>query len=204
MFPVFNSPSKKKGKYCAVHASDSMVIIEPLTCANRCGSAISKKYNPYCFKCFPNIFPADPRVKHLDTKKQTIMNMLVSKYQDIVTTDIFIKRYACGVLDMGSHVFIFEIDEDDQKYHDDIYSPWVMNIYKHFKERPLLFIRINPDRYTVDSKRQKGCFTRSNEKLVAAKFEIIERVNVIDDTISKNLFKRPIEDISVIYLFHNE
>ena len=110
---------------------------------------------------------------------------------------------------MGSHVVLYEIDEN--QHRDPSYTCENMRICRLFVDagkRPMYIVRFNPDDYISENqeKRQSPWGYDSYGKSVLKKIYIQEwdmRLNVLKDTIETCCSRPPSKEIETIHLFFN-
>jgi hypothetical protein len=91
--------------------------------------------------------------------------------------------------DLGSYVIDVEIDENQHSNYDpDSENKRMMEIYQDVGERPIVFIRFNPDNYIDENgKKITSCWGLNKERKMTVKKckdkEWIERMNVLKNQI---------------------
>ena len=209
--PNFNIIGKSKAIYCKTHAKDDMinVIIKRCETCNMTGQNF--KYKPNCSQCHFFLNPNDPRIRNYKTKEDTIMKIVSDRYPNIVLDSIVnggcSRRRPDGVIDLFSHVLIIEVDENEHRSYDDsCNNRRTMELYTDFGNRPLVFIRLNPDAYTIDRIRHKGIFsiTKNTGALKANSKELLKRSEALLEAIELNIMEIPYRSISVVYLFFSD
>ena len=126
----------------------------------------NKRYRGYCLVCFIHLFPDEPITRNYKTKETAVANFIREKFPD--KSWIFDKRSIEGcslrrpdiLCDLGSHVLMIEIDEDQHRKYDTICeNKRLMEISQDVGHRPLVFIRFNPDSYTdISGKMIPSCW----------------------------------------------
>lgn len=126
-------------------------------CKNEwCETFSHTKYDGYCMPCFVNN-PENhnkPAMRNYKTKEKAVADFIISNYPNFSwMTD---KRILDGcsnrrpdlLLDMGSHVIIVEIDENQHNDYDcSCENKRLMLLSQDVGHRPIVFIRFNPDDY---------------------------------------------------------
>tara|TARA_B110001454_G_C12672535_1_gene414362 strand:+ start:284 stop:1228 length:945 start_codon:yes stop_codon:yes gene_type:complete len=179
------------------------------------GNIGRKKFNGYCFNCFRNLFPNDPKVKRKRLIKQNYIHeniILENKLflntlnsYDLSIKDGCSKKQPDWIFDRGIYTIILECDENQHKLK--VYSTCDtkrdMLLFKDLGYRPLIFIRFNPDKYTSRrGTKIKGCFNMVNKNYVRKReFERRKKklIKVLDKWINYN--KIPDKEIIREYLF---
>ena len=162
--PVFNYTGKKNGLYCVSHKKDNMVNLLGKKClSDWCDTLVysKNKYDDYCIRCYIHLFPDKSVVRNYKTKEKSVVDFVLSKFENI--SWIADKRIQDGCsrrrpdlfLDLGSHVLIIEVDENQHTDYDcSCENKRLMEISRDIGHRPLIFIRFNPDEY-IDNNNTK-------------------------------------------------
>ena len=209
--PKFGYPTDKNATYCASHALKGMVDITNKRCKTCITTVINSKYKPNCARCHFYLHPDDTRIINYKTKEQAYMTALLKKFPQFILDKIIkggcSKRRPDGFLDLLTHVIIVEIDENEHKSYDDTCNNRrTMELSEDVDYRPIVFIRLNPDGYTLDGKRMKGSFslTKKNNELKVVKKEFNKRLNSLIESVEKYMITIPDKTISVEYLYFTE
>ncbi len=126
-----------------------------------CETKGSKKYNGYCMSCCVQQFPEIEVSKNYKTKEKGVAEKVLEAFSDF--TWVSDKRIEDGcsrrrpdlLLDMGSHIIIIEVDENQHNDYDcSCENKRLMEISQDVGHRPIVFIRFNPDEY-IDDKGNK-------------------------------------------------
>ena len=208
--PKFGYINDKRGTYCDEHKLDGMVNIVHKKCETCSSSQMNRKYKPNCSRCHFYLNPDDPRITNYKTKEQAYMYALLEKFPQFKLDKTIdggcSKRRPDGFLDLLTHVIIIEIDENEHKSYDDTCNNRrTMELSQDVAYRPIVFIRLNPDGYTLDDKRMKGSFslTKTGELKVVKK-EFNKRLNLLIESVEKHMNAEPDKTISVEYLYFTE
>ena len=129
-----------------------------------CETVANKKYNGHCMRCFVNLFPELKNARNYKTKEQNVVDNIKIAFPNFSWCCDKKIRYGCSrkrpdmLLDMGSHVIIVEVDENQHVNYDcSCENKRLMELSQDVDHRPIVFIRFNPDKYfdkhgnTVDS-----------------------------------------------------
>jgi len=117
-------------------------------------SVKNKKYEGYCARCFMNLFPDKPMSKNYKTKEKAVVDFIKEQFKD--KTWINDKRVKDGcskrrpdlLCDLGDHVLVIEIDENNhESYNCSCENKRLMELSTDVGHRPLTFVRFNPDDY---------------------------------------------------------
>jgi hypothetical protein len=127
-----------------------------------------KKYNGYCLPCCIQVHPEIKVSRNYKTKENDVVERIKETFPNF--TWIADKRIQDGcskrrpdlLLDMGSHIIIVEIDENQHTDYDcSCEHKRLMELSQDLHHRPIVFIRFNPDDYT----NQHGVLIKSCWKL---------------------------------------
>ena len=122
------------------------------------------------------------------------------------------KRRPDGLLDKLTYSIIIEIDEDQHIGYDANLNDnepkcdnrRTMELFQDLGSRPIIFIRLNPDKYSINGKTNKGCFTNTKSgelKLVKKEFKI--RFNKLQETLTSIIDSNVLDkDLTIIKLFY--
>jgi hypothetical protein len=162
--PVFNNKGSKIGLYCFAHKKEGMVNLFAKKClSDWCDTSVyaRNKYENYCIPCYIQLFPDKPTTRNYKTKEKAVADFVLSSFSSFTwITDRRIhdgcsKRRPDLLLDLGSHVVIVEVDENQHiEYDCSCENKRIMEISRDIGHRPLVFIRFNPDVY-FDNKNNK-------------------------------------------------
>ncbi len=116
--------------------------------------------------CYLHLFPNQSITRNYKTKERAVAALLAAAFPD--KTWIHDRRVADGcsqrrpdlLCDMGTHVVVIEIDEDQHASYDTTCeNKRLMEISRDLCHRPLVFIRFNPDGYqNASGAQQPGCW----------------------------------------------
>ncbi len=220
--PSYGLSDDKRATYCKSHASDDMIDIVSKRCETCNSTTMNPKYNPNCSRCHFYLNPDDPRITNYKTKEDTYMYALLEKLRERSSPEYSVllsqfkldktidggcsRRRPDGFLDLLTHVIIIEIDENEHKSYDDTCNNRrTMELSQDVGHRPIVFIRLNPDGYTLDGKRMKGSFslTKSGELKVVKK-EFNKRLNSLIESVENHMITIPSKMILVEYLYFTE
>jgi len=162
----YNYENSKTGRFCATHRLENMVDIKTIKCKTPlCDVKASNKYKGYCFACFVYTFPDEPISRNYKTKERTVVDYVIDNFPSF--TWIVDKKINDGcsnrrpdlLLDLGYHIIIVEIDE----YQHDTYdisceNLRLMQISSDLGHRPIIFLRLNPDKYTIGNIIVPSCW----------------------------------------------
>jgi hypothetical protein len=163
--PVFNLPGTKRGLFCNEHKKDGMEDVRNPRCKTPlCGIILagSTATKEYCSRCTAYMFPDKP--SFFKTREMKLKEYLTAQYPD--KTIVHDKRVECHlyrpdfVFDMGSHIIVIELDENQHKKYDtSCDNKRLMSIFHGLASRPMVMIRFNPDRCD----NVAGCFKKDGQ-----------------------------------------
>lgn len=204
--PSFNISRRHKAKYCHQHKTEGMVNVNIKPCKLCKAVGINSKYKPYCARCFFWLHPSDPRCRSIQTKERHF----TIKVKELFPQTVLDKAIAGGcskrrpdcLIDVESHSIIVEVDENQhQGYEDSCENKRIMEIFKDLGNRPLVVIRINPDRYQLDGVDMGSCFDKKNA-LKPKQFE--ERFHRLVQEVEYHISNIPQREITICKLFYTE
>jgi hypothetical protein len=205
--PNFGLPNDTSASYCKTHSLEGMVNIISKKC-RLCDLTQSQTKTGYCSPCFYYLNPEHIKTKRHKTRENTFMFQLKEIYPEIILDKVVAggcsRKRPDGLIDLLTHSIIIEIDEDQHRGYS-CENKRSMQLFTDLGSRPIIFIRLNPDSYTLNGKRMRGCFSlsKSSGELIPNDKEISSRFNSLLETIDKC---RPVPDkeVSVIELYFNE
>lgn len=167
IIPTFNYEGQKKGIYCFTHKKHDMINV----CISRCTTPYcyttisNNKYEGYCLPCFVHMFPDKPNSRNYKTKERAVVEYILEQFPD--KTWVADKRIVDGCsrrrpdlcLDMGSHLILIEVDENQHMdYDSSCENKRLMELSLDVGHRPIVFLRFNPDDYVQAGTRITGCW----------------------------------------------
>jgi hypothetical protein len=162
-----------------------------------------------------HLFPEDERAKSFKLKEQHMVEFIKEQFQeeDIVFDKIVnggcSKRRPDAYIDKFTHVVIVECDEEQHRDYDTTCeNKRVMELFQDFGNRPIVFIRFNPDNYTdKNDQKIKSCFIYHKRFDVACTINMKEwkrRTTVLKQCLQKHLTTIPEKEVTAEHLFFNE
>lgn len=202
--------------FCCDHKVDGMINVKEKMCLTpHCRTQPSnKKYRGYCLRCFVYTFPDETLVSNYKTKEKTVVDFIKEKFEGVDW--VYDKKIEGGCsmrrpdiyIDMGSHIIIVEIDENQHNDYDDgCENKRLMEISQDFQHRPIIFIRFNPDSYISRGTKIKSCWV-SNELgiLIINPLKLDEwklRLRLLEEQI-KYWIENPMEKtVHVVHLYYD-
>jgi hypothetical protein len=203
---------------CRDHILDNMVNVTSKKCLLCPVSASNPLYNGYCLRCFIYTFPDQETAKHYKIKEVLVCDFIKETYPDEnaifdKTTGGCSKRRPDALIDKYTHTLIVECDEMQHSSPNDYYSTncevsRINELYTDLADRPIVFIRFNPDAYIDENNVKKlSSFKYHNTNgvpIVRNQKEWQNRLEVLKNTIDKHLTEIPIEQITTVNLFFDK
>ncbi|KAG2977861.1 hypothetical protein PC121_g23356 [Phytophthora cactorum] len=201
----------EKASRCKEHAADGMLDVTNKRCETCQMTTMNPKYKPNCAQCHFYLNPNDPRVRNYKTKEAAIMSVVEASHPEMLL-DMRVsggcsRRRPDGYMDLLTHVTIVEVDENEHRsYADSCSNRRMMELYGDFGNRPLVFVRINPDAYKLNGKRVKGAFStsKSDGQLKVNAKELARRCADVLDMVDHHMKTTPDRAITVEYLYFSD
>jgi len=110
------------------------------------------------------------------------------------------------LIDLLTHSIIIEIDEE-QHVNYTCENKRSMQLFEDLGNRPIIFIRFNPDKY-IDKNNNKinGCFKyhkKNGVPIIDDMNKWKERLNTLKNTIDNHLDTIPNKEVTIEHLFYN-
>ena len=158
---------KKKATACRLHRESNMFNVFTKYCHLCKSVGLNPSYKPYCARCHFHLNPTDPRKRAMQEKERAFTIKLKQIYPDLQLNSTIVggssKRRPDAFIELQSHSIVVEIDEFKHSGYDTLCeNRRLMDIFTDLGNRPLVVIRLNPDGYSSNGKRVKGCFTKKN------------------------------------------
>ena len=214
--PYFNYKNEKKPLYCGKCSLPNMIDIKHKRCkTDLCDTIVQNKYKGYCLRCFIYNFPNDKLVRDYGTREAKVSEFIKDSYKNLNITYNKIIDGGCSshrpdiFIDCLTHSVIIEVDEHQHKnnksYNPECELRRLNNLFTDLADRPIVFIRFNPDSYiNTKNKLIKSCFEYTeNTGLPKANKTLQARLKKLKDVIDKNLTKVPSENITTIKLYYD-
>jgi hypothetical protein len=213
----YNYENEKERLYCNKHKKEGMIDVNNKKCLQENCYSIPKnnKYKGYCIRCFINLFPDEKISKNFKVKEVFMTDFIKEEFRDeVITFDKQTggcsKRRPDVYIDKFTHILIIECDENQHKNKEytNCDTKRTMELFQDFGNRPVVFIRFNPDSYiNEDCKKILSSFKNHKTLFVPVirdKKEWNNRLELLKETIDKWLRKIPEKEISYEYLFYDK
>ena len=212
--PTFNYESKKVGIYCVKHKMKEMVDVVNKRCKfDGCSTVGTSKYKGYCLRCFINLFPDEKVSKNYKIREQHFVEFLMETYKErVFTFDRTVggcsKKRPDAYIDLFTHVLVLENDENQHKnYEEECENKRTMEIFEDFANRPIVFIRFNPDSYIGKNGNKRASSFKYHKTLdvpvIRDKKEWEDRLNVLKNVIDRWLIEIPEREVTIECLFYD-
>ena len=173
----------------------------------------------YCLPCYCILNP-NKKIPRRYLVKETFIR---KKFNDYISENDFKVDFeqptcnktlkACSqrqpdiFIDCYTHTIIIEIDEGQHKnYNTTCEITRVNELFTDCADRPIVFIRFNPDKYKINKRVIKGCFSVSEKigKLKCNEKEFEKRFNKLIERFEYHIKTIPTDVITIEYLFYDD
>jgi hypothetical protein len=158
--PSFNLQNQKVGIYCKEHKKIDMVDVKSKRCLEKnCDTQVkNNKYKGYCVRCFIYKFPDVKISRYYKVKENHMTDFIKDQFKEEVKvfdkqTGGCSKRRPDVCIDKFTLVIITECDENQHR-ETSCENKRTMELFQDFGNRPIVFIRFNPDSY-INEKNKK-------------------------------------------------
>lgn len=158
--PSFSLESGKRATHCGQCKTDDMINVINKCLSDFCDTRQNSLCDKYCKHCFVNLFPNKAISKAYKRKETEVVNRIQQEMPEInfiydkIISGGCSKRRPDVFKDFLSHVIICEIDENQHNSYDTTCeNKRIMEISQDLAHRPVIFIRFNPDSYTINNKK---------------------------------------------------
>ncbi len=164
--PSFNYEGQNKVLYCLSHKLDGMINITIKKCKiPLCDTKANTNYENYCLRCFIHTYPNKKTKRNYKTKEQAVIDYIKNEFQKLTIITDKMNPDGCSrkrpdiQIDLGYQLIIIEIDENQHKTYDcSCENKRTMEIFKDNGYRPIIFIRFNPDGYSIGGNKIQSCW----------------------------------------------
>ena len=136
---------------------------------------------------------------------------LVELYPEIILDKVVnggcSKRRPDGLIDMHTHSIIIEIDEDQHSGYESLCdNRRTMELFQDLGNRPIIFIRLNPDSYKINIKRHNSVFKldKNSNELVKNTKEFNYRFQLLTDAINTAINTIPTKNVSYVKICYTD
>ena len=198
--------------YCASHKLEDMICVKNKLCKlESCNTIVNSKYKGYCLRCFIFKFPTEKISRHYKVKENHMTDFIKANFNDEVMifdkqTSGCSKRRPDVYIDKFTHIIIIECDENQHR-DTSCENMRTMELFQDFANRPIVFIRFNPDKY-INKKNQKIPSSFKMHKIldvpvVREPKEWKLRLDLLKETINKYLENIPEKEVTNEFLFYD-
>ena len=215
---AYNFAGEKKRLFCIDCKDATMISLKGKTCSNSwCYTQVcTTKFDGFCMRCFVYMYPEHELSKNYKAKELQVVQFIKDKYSKeyVLTFDQKInggcsRRRPDVFLDMFTHIVIIEVDEEQHAYYDNTCEFARINeLFTDVGDRPIVFIRFNPDKY----KSANGKFVKSpfkyDKKLeiptISNKLDWDNRLDMLASRFEHHINNIPSQLITNDLLFYDE
>jgi hypothetical protein len=203
------------GIYLCPHkeVKNKCIICRPEIACQHCRSVsiIASRWAPYCFRCYCVLNPDVDIPKKFKLREHFVRDTLKEHYGDSLTMT-FDKTIEGGCsrrrpdifIDFGSHCLIIEIDEN-RHINYICEQKRMVEIYEDLGFRKVVFIRFNPDGYSLGSEKYTSPFSYTKTGIINVnKKEMKRRITELIQNIDKLKISTPENDFMVNCLFYGD
>ena len=215
--PNYNTEGEIKALYCGTHKLDGMVDVKNKTCkSDWCFTRVREKYDGYCLYCYINLFPEKPVSRNYKTKEYAVVEFVKNTCSDLswiadkIISGGCSKRRPDLFLDLIYQVVIIEVDENQHVDYDcSCENKRIMELSQDLGHRPIIFIRFNPDGYTLGGKNITSCWGLNKNGICvikkSKKEEWTQRLSALEEHINYWIEPdhRTNKTVEIIQLFYN-
>lgn len=216
--PSFNYAGKNEMLYCLSHKLDGMINITIKKCKTPlCEIKANANYDNFCLRCYIHTYPNKITKRNYKTKEQSVIDYVKNEFQELTIITDKINPNGCSkkrpdlLIDLGYQIIIVEIDENQHKNYDcSCDNKRIMEISQDNRHRPIIFIRFNPDSYTIGGNKIQSCWKILKTGIIAInktkEIEWNDRLKCLKTQINywckpNNITNKTIE---IIQLYYNQ
>jgi hypothetical protein len=201
----FHKKRKTRCKEC-----DGKELCKSSWCETQC----NQKYDGYCLYCYMNLFPDKPIARNYKTKEYAVVEHVKSAFPQVdwiadkKVYDGCSKRRPDLFLDLGDHIVIVEVDENQHLDYDcSCENKRLMELSQDVSHRPIVFIRFNPDEYTQQDVTITSCWGINGNGVCVVKKskqkEWTSRLNALVDQVKYWIHHSTDKTVEVVHLFYD-
>ena len=160
-----------------------------------------------CARCFYNFYPNDKIPRRYKMRQHFFNEKLTKKFG--INFFQYDKKIKCGCsgrmpdwfIDCYKYSIIIELDEAQHK-STSCDQKRMMELFKDLGNRPLVMIRINPDKYKIEKEKIEGCFEFDEKNTIKClRKEFNKRFNHLVKMIKYYIDNEPEKEITMEKLF---
>ena len=179
-----------------------------------CGILSSNKYEGFCFGCFMNEYPDSIIVRNYRNKEFAVTSFILDNFNNMSwISNKLIKKTGSRkrpdlLLELENKIIIIEIDENQHsRYTDETESERMKGLSQDVNNKPIIFIRFNPDNYIdIDGEKIKSCWGVIELRgiiQVINKNEWCNRLDILKNVVDYWIKTKPSKNIDIEYLFYD-
>jgi hypothetical protein len=213
----FNIKGKSIGLRCFEHKTVDMINVISKTCINEwCYTQIkNKKYEEFCLRCYVDKFPLNTISINYKTKEIAVAEFIKEKFpthkwvEDKIISGGCSRRRPDLLIYLDDYVIIIEIDENQHMDYDcSNDNTRNLEISKDLNQKPIIFIRFNPDSYKSGGKKITSCWGRTIQGVCEVKktkeTEWNERLNTLKDKVEYWINNKPNDIGETEHLYYDK
>ena len=217
--PIYNYLGIKSGRYCTEHKLNEMVDINYAKCISEWCQDLGQysKRDGYCMHCYIHLFPDKPVVRNYKTKERAVVEYVQNEFPDVSWIsdrkiyDGCSQRRPDLFLDLGKHIIIVEIDENQHDQYDcSCENKRLMQISQDVGHRNIVFIRFNPDEYLdKNGSLIKSCWKLNKQGIICIGPNVfnqnlwMERLGVLKEQIQYWMDNSSDKMVEIVQLFYD-
>ena len=213
--PNYNYDYEKLPLFCSKHKLENMIDIKNKRCIfEGCITQVSNPiYKGYCLRDFMYLFPDEPVARNYKVKEKHVSDFIKLHFEEYV--DSYDKQIQGGCskrrpdvfIDLFTHSIIIEIDEN-QHFDYSCENKRIMQIFEDLSNRPIVFIRFNPDKYIDENGETiKSCFKYhriSGVPMIDNEAEWNKRLETLKNIIEKHISTIPQKEVTIEQLYYDK
>jgi hypothetical protein len=186
---------------------------EELCKSTWCETTARNIYNGYCLYCCINLFPDLEIVRNYKTKERDVVDRIKQAFPDVTWVadkpilDGCSKRKPDLLLDLGSHILMIEIDENQHKYYDSSCETARLNeLSIDVNHRSIVMLRFNPDSYGDGNNKIKSCWKINSYGVMSIvnMEQWLERIECLKKQIRYCMDNSSDEPLKIIEMYYDQ
>jgi EsV-1-7 cysteine-rich motif len=212
--PSYNKPGLP-ARYCEGCKDGDMINVNANTCIECNEIRISNpNYNNHCLRCFIYKFPDNKISRNFKVKERHVQDFLEEEFPTEFIYDKPIdqgcsKKRPDAFKECGTHTLIIEVDEYQHRNYEEICeNRRMMEIYGDTANRPIVFIRFNPDGYINENNDKiESSFNMHKTRdvpIIKNPIEWQDRLDKLRKTIEHHIDTIPEKAVTIEKLFYDK
>jgi hypothetical protein len=200
-------------EYCEKCKDDDMINVRHKKCIECKEIRSHIKYDDHCLRCYIYKFPDNEISRSYKVKEKHVQDFIEEKFPKIFRFDKQIdggcsKRRPDVFKDCLTHILIIEVDEYQHRNYEEICeNKRMMEIFGDTYNRPIVFIRFNPDSYINENKEKIESSFKMHKKsdvpIIRNKKEWNSRLFKLKKSIQYNIKNIPEKEVTIINLYYD-